>query len=188
MKYWRGEEPCYGPFHSIEGRIVILLVTSGNRNKLCLKGQLGLRTDFALLIKILSFWLLWLPFYFSLNMFSVGFLLELQKDGGKMADAATLLSISDYIHLVLIKTDPSGDTTLIGSHFLPWRDILSAANGRLTSAVEINGVGAEAKVPMGILEIKFEIIPRLSQVRLDMYVHEQLFSFLLLAYHQQVKT
>lgn len=93
-----------------------------------------------------------------------GFLLELQKDGGKMADAATLLSISDYIHLVLIKTDPSGDTTLIGSHFLPWRDILAAANGRLTSAVEINGVGAEAKVPMGILEIKFEIIPRLSQI------------------------
>ena len=187
MKYLGGQ-PCYGPFHSIEGRIVILLVTSGNRNKLCLKGQLGLRTDFALLIKILSFWLLWLPFYFSLNMFSVGFLLELQKDGGKMADAATLLSISDYIHLVLIKTDPSGDTTLIGSHFLPWRDILAAANGRLTSAVEINGVGAEAKVPMGILEIKFEIIPRLSQVRFDMYVHEQLFSFLLLAYHQQVKT
>lgn len=93
-----------------------------------------------------------------------GFLLELQNDGGKMADAATLLSISDYIHLVLIKTDPSGDTTLIGSHFLPWRDILSAANGRLTTAVEINGVGAEAKVPMGILEIKFEIIPRLSQI------------------------
>ena len=187
MKYLGGQ-PCYGPFHSIEGRIVILLVTSGNRNKLCLKGQLGLGTDFALLIKILSFWLLWPLFYFSLNMFSIGFLLELQKDGGKMADAATLLSISDYIHLVLIKTDPSGDTTLIGSHFLPWRDILAAANGRLTSAVEINGVGAEAKVPMGILEIKFEIIPRLSQVRFDMYVHEQLFSFLLLAYHQQFKT
>ncbi|RMX50163.1 hypothetical protein pdam_00004796 [Pocillopora damicornis] len=101
---------------------------------------------------------------FTLYDNDLRFLLELQKDGGKMADAATLLSISDYIHLVLIKTDPSGDTTLIGSHFLPWRDILSAANGRLTSAVEINGVGAEAKVPMGILEIKFEIIPRLSQI------------------------
>lgn len=122
------------------------------------------------------------------SLSSIGFLLELQKDGGKMADAATLLSISDYIHLVLIKTDPSGDTTLIGSHFLPWRDILSAANGRLTSAVEINGVGAEAKVPMGIVEIKFEIIPRLSQVRLYLYVHEQMFSFLLIVYHQQVKT
>jgi len=93
-----------------------------------------------------------------------GFLLELQKDGGKMADTATLLSLSDNIHLVLIKTDPSGDTTLIASHFLAWRDILLSSNGRLTCSVEINGVGAEAKVPMGILEVKFEIIPRFSQV------------------------
>lgn len=93
-----------------------------------------------------------------------GFLLELQKDGSKMADSATLLSVSDSIHLVLIKTDPSGDTTLVGSHFLTWRDVLSVATGRMTCPVEINGVGTEAKVPMGILEIKFEIIPRLSQV------------------------
>lgn len=100
---------------------------------------------------------------------STGFLLELQKDGGKMADSATLLSLSDNIHLVLIKTDPSGDTTLIGSHFLLWRDILSSTNGRLACTVEINGVGAEAKVPMGILEIKFEIIPRFSQVNVNMY-------------------
>ncbi|CAH3025955.1 unnamed protein product [Porites evermanni] len=95
---------------------------------------------------------------------SEGFLLELQKDGGKMADTAALLSLSDNIHLVLIKTDPSGDTTLIASHFLAWRDILSSSNGRLTCSVEINGVGAEAKVPMGILEVKFEIIPRFSQI------------------------
>lgn len=81
-----------------------------------------------------------------------------------MADSATLLSLSDNIHLVLIKTDLSGDTTLIGSHFLEWRDILASTNGRLACPVEINGVGTEAKVPMGILEIKFEIIPRLSQV------------------------
>ena len=93
-----------------------------------------------------------------------GFLLELQKDGGKIADTATLVSLSDNIHLVLIKTDPSGDTILIASHFLAWRDILSSSNGRLTCSVEINGVGAEAKVPMGILEVKFEIIPRFSQV------------------------
>jgi len=93
-----------------------------------------------------------------------GFLLELQKDGSKMADSATLLSLSDNIHLVLIKTDPSGDTTLVGSHFLTWRDVLSVATGRMTCPVEINGVGTEAKVPMGILEIKFEIIPRLSQI------------------------
>ena len=103
-------------------------------------------------------------FLFLLFYTFLGFLLELQKDGCKMADSATLLSLSDSIHLVLIKTDPSGDTTLIGSHFLTWRDILSIANGRMMCPVEINGVGTEAKVPMGILEIKFEMIPRLSQV------------------------
>ena len=101
---------------------------------------------------------------FPVTFSMAGFLLELQKDGGKMADTATLLSLSDSIHLVLVKTDPSGDTTLIASHFLPWRDILLSSNGRLTCSVEINGVGAEAKVPMGILEVKFEIIPRFSQV------------------------
>ena len=63
MKYWRGGGGRGGDNlamdqHSIEGQVVILLVTSGNRNKLCLKGQLVLGTDFALLIKILSFWLI----------------------------------------------------------------------------------------------------------------------------------
>ena len=101
---------------------------------------------------------------FPVTFSMTGFLLELQRDGGKMADTATLLSLSDNIHLVLIKTDPSGDTTLIASHFLAWRDILLSSHGRLTCSVEINGVGAEAKVPMGILDVKFEIIPRFSQV------------------------
>lgn len=58
MKYWGGGDNVAMDQHSIEGQVVILLITLGNRNKLCLKGQLGLRTDFALLLKILSFWLL----------------------------------------------------------------------------------------------------------------------------------
>lgn len=44
---------------------------------------------------------------FPVTFSMAGFLLELQKDGGKMADTAALLSLSDNIHLVLIKTDPS---------------------------------------------------------------------------------
>jgi centrosomal protein CEP76 len=95
-----------------------------------------------------------------------GFLLELQKDQllNKMADTATILSMSDTIHIVLIKTDPSGDTTLVGSHYLHWRNVLFSSSGRLTRPLEINGVGTESKVPVGILEIKFEMIPRLTQV------------------------
>ena len=81
-----------------------------------------------------------------------------------MADASSLLALPDLIHLVLIKTSPTGDTTLVASHHLPWRNILAATHGRQSCSVEMNGIGTEAKVPVGILEVKFEVIPRFSQV------------------------
>ncbi len=40
------------------------------------------------------------------------------RDASKMADATTMLSICDPVHMVLIKTDTSGDTTLILLIFL----------------------------------------------------------------------
>ena len=93
-----------------------------------------------------------------------GFLLELQKDKSKIADAVTLLSMPDQIHILLIKTNPGGEKTLVGSHSLKWRTILAAETGCLRNSIEINGVGTEAKVPVGVLDMKLEIIPRLSQV------------------------
>ena len=93
-----------------------------------------------------------------------GFLLELQKDRSKIADAVTLLSVPDEIHILLIKTNPSGEKTLVGSHCLKWRTILAAETGSLRNSIEINGVGTEAKVPVGVLDMKLEIIPRLNQV------------------------
>ncbi|XP_032225955.2 centrosomal protein of 76 kDa [Nematostella vectensis] len=103
-----------------------------------------------------------------------GFLLELQHDKSKMADAATLLSHSDTIHIVLIKTDTAGDTTLLGSHYLEWRNILFNPTGRMTCSVEINGVGAEAKVPVGILDVKFEMIPRFSKILTEEVIKAQI--------------
>ena len=84
-----------------------------------------------------------------------------------MADAVTLLSVADQIHILLIKTSPSGERTLVGSHNLKWRTILAAEGGCLRNSIEINGVGTEAKVPVGVLDMKLEIIPRLVQVRIE---------------------
>lgn len=58
-----------------------------------------------------------------------------------MVDATTMLSMSDPVHLVLIRTDTSSETTLVSSYFLDWRKVLSAASGKTCFAVELMGVG-----------------------------------------------
>ncbi|XP_051721491.1 centrosomal protein of 76 kDa isoform X2 [Ctenopharyngodon idella] len=96
-----------------------------------------------------------------------GFLLEVHRDGpgdaSKMADATTMLSICDPVHMVLIKTDTSGDTALVSSYFLDWRTVLSAPNGKNSVSVELLGVGTECKVPAGVLNLKLELYPPLTE-------------------------
>lgn len=58
-----------------------------------------------------------------------------------MADVATMLSICDPIHLVLIKTNAAGDTTLVSSNFFEWRPLLAAKNGHLNVSIELKGTG-----------------------------------------------
>ena len=62
-------------------------------------------------------------------------------EGSRMADSTTMLSICDPVHLVLIKTDTSSETTLVSSHFLDWRTVLSSFSGKTCIAVELMGVG-----------------------------------------------
>ncbi|KAM9199463.1 centrosomal protein of 76 kDa [Mergus octosetaceus] len=99
--------------------------------------------------------------------FNDGFLLEVHKDslgdGSKMVDATTMLSICDPVHMVLIKTDTFGETTLVASHFLEWRSVLAAENGITNIAVELLGVGSESKVSVGVLNIRLEMYPQLSK-------------------------
>lgn len=64
-------------------------------------------------------------------------------EGSKMADATTMLSMCDPVHLVLIKTDTSSETTLVSSYFLDWRAVLSSPSGKTCFAVELMGVGEE---------------------------------------------
>ncbi|XP_058877680.1 centrosomal protein of 76 kDa-like isoform X3 [Acipenser ruthenus] len=106
-----------------------------------------------------------------------GFLLEVQRDhlgdGNKMVDAITMLSIRDPVHMVLIKTDTSNERTLVASCFLDWQSVLSSPNGRTSSAVELLGVGSEAKVLVGILNLKLELLPQLNQTLTQEVVNAQ---------------
>ncbi|XP_071495438.1 centrosomal protein of 76 kDa-like [Diadema antillarum] len=110
--------------------------------------------------------------------FQEGFLVELHNrtggDAARMADTTTLLSLSNPIHLVLIKTDPTGETTLLSSHYLEWRTVLSTSSGRQSIPLELMGVGAECKVPVGILEVKLELLPRPDQMLAEEVISTQI--------------
>lgn len=60
-----------------------------------------------------------------------------------MADTTTMLSMCDPVHLVLIRTDTSNETTLVSSYFLDWRTVLASPTGKTCFAVELLGVGEE---------------------------------------------
>lgn len=107
-----------------------------------------------------------------------GFLLELHKEGageaGKMADNVAMLSICDLIHVVLIRNDATGDTSLVSSHFLDWRPVLSSKAGRLTTSVELKGTGSESKVTSGVLDIQVELFPKTKQTLSDEVITAQI--------------
>eukprot|EP00105_Crassostrea_gigas_P015727 XP_011432820.1 PREDICTED: centrosomal protein of 76 kDa-like [Crassostrea gigas] len=77
-----------------------------------------------------------------------------------MADASTMLSISDPIHIVLIKTEASGETSLVSSNFFEWRTVLASSGNRMSMMLELKGTGNESKVPCGVIEIMMELFPK----------------------------
>jgi centrosomal protein CEP76 len=99
-----------------------------------------------------------------------GFMLELHKDrhgseltSSLMADTATMLSISDPIHLVLVKTDATQETHLVSSHFLEWRTVLSSVNCKQMIAIELMGTGAESKITAGLFNVCLQLVPGLEE-------------------------
>ncbi|RUS90786.1 hypothetical protein EGW08_001405 [Elysia chlorotica] len=110
--------------------------------------------------------------------FDEGFLLELHKeeagDAGKMADIPALLSMGGPIHLVLIKTDSAGETTLLSSQFFEWRPLLTSKQGSMRTSLEMLGTGNEARVPVGVLEIQLELFPKPGQVLEENVVRAQM--------------
>ena len=99
-----------------------------------------------------------------------GFLLELHKDrpgaestSSLMADTATLLSICDPIHIVMIRTDANQETHLVSSHFLEWRTLLTYPINKQTLSIELMGTGAESKIPAGLLNVCLQLVPTLDE-------------------------
>lgn len=56
-------------------------------------------------------------------------------------NTSTLLGMPDQIHVVLIKSDLTGDSTIISSSFFEWRSILTKSNCRSKKSVELHGIG-----------------------------------------------
>ncbi|XP_019380609.1 PREDICTED: centrosomal protein of 76 kDa isoform X3 [Gavialis gangeticus] len=97
-----------------------------------------------------------------------------KSDGSKMMDATTMLSICDPVHMVLIKTDMFGETSLVASYFLEWRSALVAENRIINIAVELLGVGTESKVSVGVLNIRLEMYPQLNKILSQEIINTQL--------------
>lgn len=58
-----------------------------------------------------------------------------------MADAATLLSMCDRVHIVLTRKDTLGEVHLVSSTFLEWRQVLCEPENKVDRIVEMNGIG-----------------------------------------------
>ncbi|GFS20157.1 centrosomal protein of 76 kDa-like [Elysia marginata] len=110
--------------------------------------------------------------------FDEGFLLELHKEdageAGKMADVPALLSMGSPIHLVLVKVDSAGETTLLSSQFFEWRPLLTSKQGTMKTSLQMLGTGNEARVPAGVLEIQLELFPKPGQMLEENVVRAQL--------------
>lgn len=51
-------------------------------------------------------------------------------------------------------------TVLVASHFLEWRIVLCSEGGKAALNVELHGVGTEAKMTVGLLELRAALLPR----------------------------
>lgn len=109
--------------------------------------------------------------------FHEGFLLELSRgarDAGRPLSRTDLLSISDPVHLTLVRNTPAGDRELVGTCYLEWRAVLAQGTGRANTSVEMVGVSSEGNIPAGIIDVRLESLPRGGEEEGDTIGHEVL--------------
>ena len=115
--------------------------------------------------------------------FSETFLLELVEEGerrggerrggerrggeerGRAMSYSDALSISEPVCLVVTRTNERGERDLVGTHSLDWRPVLTEEKGKWSGAVELSGVGHEANISSGLLELRLEVVPRAAPLQ-----------------------
>ena len=78
---------------------------------------------------------------------------------GRMITPSDALSLSDPVHIALTSTNHRGEVDLVGTYQLEWRRLLCEPNGRCSVTVELSGVGPEAKITPGILDLRLDLMP-----------------------------
>lgn len=84
---------------------------------------------------------------------------------GKPMSYSDTLSISEPIHLVVTRTNDRGERDLLGSYTLEWRSVLIEEKGKLSHTAELSGVGPEAKISAGLLDLVIEIFPKAAPLQ-----------------------
>ncbi|PRP75204.1 centrosomal protein [Planoprotostelium fungivorum] len=70
-----------------------------------------------------------------------------------------IIHLKELIHMVIVKKYADGSTSLVGCHNLEWRRVLY--NGSCTVSAEFVGMGT--KIPVGIVDLRLEILPKLQK-------------------------
>nr|CAB3230038.1 centrosomal protein of 76 kDa-like [Phallusia mammillata] len=108
--------------------------------------------------------------------FCESFLLEIHSDesgeGAVMADMKSMLFLADDIHLVVMQHETDGTSSLVSSHYIQWRNVLTATHQRMKKSIELMGIGTECKIPAGILDIQLELIPPTREIALSKDLYE----------------
>lgn len=84
------------------------------------------------------------------------------EERGRMISCTDALGISDPIQLSLTTTNHRGEVELVGTCDLEWRRVLCEGSGRFPITVELRGVGPEAKITPGILDLRIDVVPHPS--------------------------
>ena len=99
------------------------------------------------------------------------------------SDGVSLLDTCDPVHLVLVRVDAAtGDRELVSSTLLEWRAVLASeqrgdSDGVVGTSLELNGVGPENKVPVGVLTLRLQLVPKCVSVSFSVFFSAVAFAF-----------